>query len=476
MTTFDVSTPAAFQAALAQAHAGDLILLRPGKYSGLSIENVNISSGRPVTISSQNRWNRAVLRQFQITNSSRLSFSHLDFSAAGATDQYYVWRVTGSNNISFDSVTVTGESNLTPADNPAAFLFSNCSYMSVTNSTFRRFLDGILEAKTNHINISDNLFVQMGGDGVDSVQVAYVTINNNSFTDFETGSQHPDAIQFWTEGTTVASHDITISGNVYTRGALPASSNSQGIFLNDEVGTLPYSNVVITNNTILGGAYNGIMLVHGANATISNNIVRGYSDMESWIRVSNSTTTALSNNAAQKYILSQNTVSVTQTNDATVGPMVALRPALSNNGSPAAYAAGGPTAVASQLSLVDIGSPIIVSARVAITGGFLAGDALNFANRKGIDGSYNTSTGVLTLTGMGTVANYRAALDSITFSSSVSDPAHGGADRARTISFSVSDPLQSSNTLAATLHVPASSSSPPTHLRASPPAVRRPAA
>ena len=105
MTTFDVSTPAAFQAALAQAHAGDSILLGPGKYSGLSIENVNISSGRPVTISSQNRWNRAVLRQFHITNSSRLSFSHLDFSAADASDQYYVWRVTGSNNISFDSVT-----------------------------------------------------------------------------------------------------------------------------------------------------------------------------------------------------------------------------------------------------------------------------------------------------------------------------------------------------------------------------------
>src|SRR5581483_11284050 len=59
--------------------------------------------------------------------------------------------------------------------------------------------------------------------------------------------------------------------------------------------------------------------------------------------------------------------------------------------------------------------------------------------------------------------SYQAALDSITFSSSASDPTHAGSDTARTISFSVSDPLQTSNTLAATLNVSGSgsSSSPP---------------
>src|SRR6185312_333330 len=206
--------------------------------------------------------------------------------------------------------------------------FSNCSNMSITNSTFQGLLDGLVQTRTDHSNISDNLFMRMGGDGIDSAQVSYVTINNNDFTAFQTGSQHPDAIQFWTEGASVASHDITISGNVYIRGAEPASQDAQGIFLNDEVGNLPYSNVKITNNTILGSMYNGIMLVDGVNSTISGNTVRGYSDMESWIRVANSTATTLSNNVTQRYILSHDTSSVTQSNDSIIGPTSAQPPAL----------------------------------------------------------------------------------------------------------------------------------------------------
>ena len=45
------------------------------------------------------------------------------------------------------------------------------------------------------------------------------------------------------------------------------------------------------------------------------------------------------------------------------------------------------------------------------------GDTLIFSNQNGITGSYNSGTGVLTLTGSSTPGNYQTALQSVTFSS-----------------------------------------------------------
>ena len=48
-------------------------------------------------------------------------------------------------------------------------------------------------------------------------------------------------------------------------------------------------------------------------------------------------------------------------------------------------------------------------------GNFVSGDTLSFINTVNITGSYNSATGVLTLTGSDSVANYQAALRSIKF-------------------------------------------------------------
>lgn len=56
------------------------------------------------------------------------------------------------------------------------------------------------------------------------------------------------------------------------------------------------------------------------------------------------------------------------------------------------------------------------SATVEITGGFVSGeDVLAFSNANGITGSWSGATGVLTLTGTATIAQYKAALESITY-------------------------------------------------------------
>ncbi|UVL30931.1 VCBS domain-containing protein [Pseudomonas donghuensis] len=94
------------------------------------------------------------------------------------------------------------------------------------------------------------------------------------------------------------------------------------------------------------------------------------------------------------------------------------------------------TTINSALTVTDIDSSNLTGATVSITSNFATGqDVLAFTNQNGITGSYNAGTGVLTLTGAATVAQYQTALRSVTYSNSSDNP----STTARTISFQVDD-------------------------------------
>lgn len=100
------------------------------------------------------------------------------------------------------------------------------------------------------------------------------------------------------------------------------------------------------------------------------------------------------------------------------------------------YTEGQPAvAVSPNLTVSDLDDTNIESATVTITD-FVAGDVLNFTNQNGISGSY--LNGVLTLTGSATVAQYQAALRSITYEGAA-DANVGGTDLTRTVEFVVND-------------------------------------
>ncbi|HEX3983511.1 MAG TPA: hypothetical protein VHX12_07450, partial [Acidisoma sp.] len=113
----------------------------------------------------------------------------------------------------------------------------------------------------------------------------------------------------------------------------------------------------------------------------------------------------------------------------------------------ATYTAGGtPPVLDSSLTVSDPDSSgVLASATVSITTGFLTGDALNFTNQNGITGSYNAATGVLTLSGTAPLADYKAALSSITFSTTNSNPTASGVNTSRSIDWTVSDNVTTSS-------------------------------
>lgn len=143
------------------------------------------------------------------------------------------------------------------------------------------------------------------------------------------------------------------------------------------------------------------------------------------------------------------------TND-TFSPFVP--PAVTTSGLTLNYTENsGPIAVDDQLTLADADSSTLISATVRITGNYDATqDLLSFSNQSGITGAWDSATGTLTLSGSASVANYEAALRSVTYSNSSDAPST--ADR--TISFTASDAHLTSTTATRTIAIVATNDVP----------------
>jgi Ca2+-binding RTX toxin-like protein len=290
-----VTSAAGLTAALKTAVAGETIQLAAGNYGTITISNINIAGN--VTITSENAGNPAVLTGLSVSNSSDLTFTNLHMSIASSS-AYYPVMVKGSSNIAFSGLNVAGSETNSIS---SGMLIQNSADVSVTGSNFHQMANGIVESGNTGLTIAGNTFTGMLADGVDNSQSTNVNISNNVFTNFtpEAGA-HPDAIQFWTSGTTKASSDITISGNTISAGSGGAT---QGIFLTDQVGNLPYQNVTISNNTITNEIYNGIVVQHANNVDVANNNVVSGSVYTSWIDLTNATNVSLTGNSASDYII-----------------------------------------------------------------------------------------------------------------------------------------------------------------------------
>jgi hypothetical protein len=131
---------------------------------------------------------------------------------------------------------------------------------------------------------------------------------------------------------------------------------------------------------------------------------------------------------------------------------VSSPPSVSAGGTVTFTGGGSAVTLDSGLTVSDAESSSLTSATISVNGGFVSGDKLNFTNQNGISGSYNASTGVLTLSGSSSLANYQAALDSITYSFTANgDPTNGGSDTSRTIDWIVNDGTSASSNGTSTL-------------------------
>jgi hypothetical protein len=125
-----------------------------------------------------------------------------------------------------------------------------------------------------------------------------------------------------------------------------------------------------------------------------------------------------------------------------------LPPAVGNTGQTVGYieqqTAPSAVVIDNDLTVTDADAPgsgaQIHGATAQITTGGFAGDVLAAgALAAGITASYDSGTFTLTLSGDGSLADYQAALQAVTFASTSDNPTNFGADTSRTVTWTVTD-------------------------------------
>ena len=233
--------------------------------------------------------------------------------------------------------------------------------------------------------------------------------------------------------------------------ATPIDLKNTGLSVGDIDGnngsdTLPISVTTGTLTATVGNSGAGVAGTGTNQLTITGTTTQ----INDFLNASSSTLSFVSNLPAQLSLLihdNGNTGGVDQSALAQVDIVIGVAPVIANAGQSVPYTeqqAG--VVIDNDLDISDTDAPAfpasqVNSATVSISAGFFAGDFLNFTNTATITGSYNTGTGLLTLTGAATQDDYETALHSITFSSTSDNPTNFGIDTSRTITWAVKDTL-----------------------------------
>jgi len=134
-------------------------------------------------------------------------------------------------------------------------------------------------------------------------------------------------------------------------------------------------------------------------------------------------------------------------------------PAIAGAGGTLAYTEGdAATLIDATLALSDVDDLNIDSATVTISAGLVsAEDVLNFTSAFGISGTYTAATGVLSLSGSATLAQYEQVLESVTYQNTNTGNPNTGA---RTVTWVVNDGTDNSAAITSTITVAAVNDAP----------------
>ncbi len=311
MAIIKVASQTQLNTAVKNVKSGDTILLASGaKFTQLLFDNKLMAS--TVTIKSESATNPATIGYVTAKGSSNVVFQNLNIGRAMTPGVDQDWTnmalVQGSKNVTFDSIKFFSTGSDSNYLGRGVFN-RDSSNIVVKNSDFSHLAVGMQSMSVSNITVQGNKFHDLRIDGAEFTAIKGALVDSNYFTDFTSKIDfHPDAIQFWTAGTKQASTDVVISNNVI----LPGKGNgSQGIFVQDEVGGIPYERITIKNNLLLdaGNLYNGITVRGGKDITIEGNTTLSPTGDAKYfyIRLENVTGGVVKNNLSDQLTTTNNT-------------------------------------------------------------------------------------------------------------------------------------------------------------------------
>lgn len=266
-----VQTVDQLRTALVQATPGTIIALEAGDYGRLQWQG-----GRGVTLRGPASFSGLDLQGVRDIRFEGVRFAYR--YGAGDAPHLRPFVVQGSDGVTFENVSFTGDSGTDGFPSGYGLTITDSRNVILNQSRLTGFLRGLVATRSSALRITGNDIAGMRSDGLNFAQVTDVAITGNHIHDFNrdtTNSDHADMIQFWTDGTTAPSRDITIAGNVLNAGA---GAWTQSVFMRNEVvdqgragADMFYENVSITGNLIINAHTHGITLGEARGVTIAHN-------------------------------------------------------------------------------------------------------------------------------------------------------------------------------------------------------------
>jgi hypothetical protein len=336
----------------------------------------------------------------------------LTLTSAGATATLTQWQHA------LEAVTYT-DTAITPNSAVRTISFTARDASAVTSNTVTRSVSVADTDQTPIVTTSGGSASFVAGDNTNSTPVL-----------IDAGVAVSDR-----DNPTLASADVAITGNFHSGEDVLAFSNDGATM----------GNIAASYNAATGVL---TLTSSGATATLAQwqAALDSISYTDTLITPSNATRTIsfTVNDGVANSVAATRTVTVIDTDQT---------PVVTTSAGGASFVAGDnttstPVVIDNGIVLSDRDNTTLASATVAITGNFRGGeDVLAFANdgatMGNIAASYNPATGVLTLSSAGataSLAQWQAALDSITYTDTAITPSNA----TRTISFTVSDGVKSS--------------------------------
>ena len=299
--TVTVNSVEGLERALARAADGSVIRLAPGEYSEITLKGLNFA--RPVTITSAQPDHPARIARLSVTDSSGLFFHDLEFAAQNGTVRDIPYRFINVRHFTLERVFVHGPDNLDIAYQIAPILFRNSEDVALLDSRFTRLYLAVQILDVKGFRAVGNEFWNIRSDAMRGGGISDALYAYNVCTNFHPAEKdHPDCVQLWSTNEKEVARNIVIRDNLVVRGD---GDPIQGVFVRDTHSNLPFENVQITDNLLIGTLFNGICIDGVNGAQVTGNEVIALGGQKAWIRLQNAHRVELHGNSAPKLLLIQ---------------------------------------------------------------------------------------------------------------------------------------------------------------------------
>ena len=270
-----VSSASELQVALESASGGDTILLESGNYGWFNLQNLKFDDH--VTIRSADGDGGAQFKHITIKDSDHIKLDSLTIEFGERTHSNdKAIDIRNSDHVQVVNSEIIGNADTKDWSDVArgVEVWQGSSNIEFSGNHLHHFGRAALFLGVSDIIFNNNRIDDIRGDGIFIGNSRNLTIENNLLTDFyRQGSDHADYIQF-DPGTSGASRDVIIRGNVMLKGK--GNGDVQGIFganHHDDIHNSVFTNFLVEDNIYFDTGLNAIQFYSGDTMTVRNNTV-----------------------------------------------------------------------------------------------------------------------------------------------------------------------------------------------------------